>query len=77
MRVIGFPSGSPSPEQDAWSAELDAALRGESIGPAARSWRELSEDVRSLAPPMSPAFQAQHENRARKGGCAGGQACGR
>lgn len=73
MRVIGFPSGSPSPEQDAWSAELDAALRGESIGPAARSWRELSEDVRSLAPPMSPAFQARMRTELERAGALEGR----
>jgi hypothetical protein len=59
MRIIPFPSGEPLPGQEAWTAELEAALRGDSQGPAANAWRELRDDVRSLAPPMTPAFEAR------------------
>jgi len=57
MRIITFPGGDAAGPEDAWIAELDAALNGEADGPAADSWRELSEDVRSLAPPMAAGFE--------------------
>jgi hypothetical protein len=59
MRIIPFPADEPLPGQEAWSAELEAALRGELRGPAADEWRELRDDVRSLAPTMTPAFEAR------------------
>ncbi len=58
MRVIPFPADEPLPGQEAWIASLEAALRGESEGPAAEAWRELRGDVRSLAPAMTPEFEA-------------------
>ncbi len=63
MRIIAFPGGegAPSPSQDAWLAELDAALGGHAEGPAADAWRELRDDVRSLAPPMSPELERRLE----------------
>jgi vacuolar-type H+-ATPase subunit H len=57
MRIIPFPADEPLPGQEAWTANLEAALRGESEGPAADAWRELRGDVRSLAPAMTPAFE--------------------
>jgi hypothetical protein len=57
MRIITFPGGDAAGPEDAWIVELDAALSGHSEGPAADSWRELSEDVRSLAPPMASGFE--------------------
>jgi hypothetical protein len=54
MRIVAFPGGEDSPAEEAWVAELDAALSGQAEGPAADSWRELRADVRALAPPASP-----------------------
>ena len=63
MKVIPFPSGGSASPDEAWLAELEAALNGDGEGAAADSWRELREDVRALAPPMDPAFE--HQLRAR------------
>jgi Domain of unknown function (DUF4349) len=57
MRIISFPGGDAAGTEDAWIVELDAALNGQAEGPAADSWRELREDVRSLAPPMAAGFE--------------------
>lgn len=57
MRIIPFPADQPLPGQEAWIAELEAALRGESQSPAADAWRELRDDVRALAPTIAPAFE--------------------
>jgi Domain of unknown function (DUF4349) len=57
MRIVPFPGGDAQLPDEAWRAELDAALSGESQGPVAESWRELREDVRGLAAPMSPEFE--------------------
>jgi Domain of unknown function (DUF4349) len=57
MRIVPFPADEPLPDQEAWTASLEAALRGESGGPAADAWRDLRGDVRSLAPAMTPAFE--------------------
>jgi hypothetical protein len=59
VKVIPFPSGGSASPDEAWLAELEAALDGESRGASADSWRELREDVRALAPPMDPAFERQ------------------
>jgi hypothetical protein len=53
MRLIVFPGDEGAPPDEGWAAELDAALSGDARGPAADSWRELRDDVRSLAPPPS------------------------
>jgi Domain of unknown function (DUF4349) len=63
MRVMSFPEGDPADFRDTWVLELDAALSGESEGPAAASWRELREDVRALASPMTPAFEQRLAQR--------------
>jgi hypothetical protein len=63
MRVISFPGGEAADAQNVWVLELEAALTGESEGPAAESWRELREDVRALAPPMAPAFEQRLAER--------------
>ncbi len=63
MRVISFPGGDAADPQNMWVLELEAALSGESEGPAADSWRELREDVRALAPPMTPAFEQRLTER--------------
>jgi len=63
MRIISFPGGDPADPQSTWVLELEAALNGESDGPSAESWRELREDVRALAPPMTPAFEQRLRER--------------
>lgn len=57
MRIVSFPADEPLPGQEAWIASLEDALRGESQDPDAGAWRELRDDVRSLAPVMTPAFE--------------------
>jgi hypothetical protein len=74
MRIIPFPADEPLPGQDAWSAKLDAALSGEAQDPAAEAWRELRGDVRSLAPAMTPAFEASLARRLERLGALQGDA---
>jgi hypothetical protein len=57
VKVIPFPSGGSSSPDDAWLAELEAALTEDGEGAIADSWRELRHDVRALAPPMDPEFE--------------------
>lgn len=57
MRIITFPGGDAAGPDDAWVIELESALSGGSEGPAAESWRQLRDDVRSLASPMAPGFE--------------------
>jgi hypothetical protein len=59
MRVVPFPSHDDEGIEQAWVLELESALSGDANGPAADSWRELREDVRSLAPPIAPEFEQQ------------------
>ncbi len=61
MKIIAFPGGESSPPDETWLAELDAALSGEGEGPAADSWRELRDDVRSLASPASAELMERLE----------------
>jgi hypothetical protein len=61
MRLIVFPGGEDTPPEEGWVAELDAALSGDARGSAADSWRELREDVRSLAPPPSDELMLRLE----------------
>jgi Domain of unknown function (DUF4349) len=57
MRIIPFPGDGHTVSEQAWQAEVEAALSGESEGALADSWRELRGDVRALAPPMSREFE--------------------
>jgi Domain of unknown function (DUF4349) len=59
MKIIPFPLGDAERPDEAWLAELEAALDGPAEGPRADSWRELRADVRALAPPMDPAFERE------------------
>ena len=59
MRIVPFPDHDDGAPEQAWLAELEAALGGAATGPEAESWRELREDVRSLAPPMSADFERE------------------
>jgi hypothetical protein len=59
MKVIPFPGGDSAGPDDAWLAELEAALNGDGEGAIADSWRELRHDVRALVPPMAPEFERE------------------
>jgi hypothetical protein len=64
MRIVPFPAGHDDDgAEQAWLAEMESALSGAAQGPAAESWRELREDVRSLAPAMSPGFERELRER--------------
>jgi Domain of unknown function (DUF4349) len=63
MKILPFPGRRESGPNDALHIELEAALDGEGEGPAAEAWRELRDDVRALAPPMTPAFERQLRER--------------
>jgi len=63
MRIISFPGHGETDPEDVSSAELEAALDGDGIGPVAESWRELRTDVRALAPPMDPEFERRLAER--------------
>jgi Domain of unknown function (DUF4349) len=63
MKVVRFP-GSHSPGSVAdQSAEIEAALRGESVGVEAESWRLLRQDVRALAPPIDSDLERELQER--------------
>lgn len=74
MKIVPFPSEQPQPGEQAWLAELEASLAGELRSPQAEQWRQLREDVRSLAPPMSPAFQARLAQELERRGALAGSA---
>jgi cellobiose-specific phosphotransferase system component IIA len=64
MRIV--PRDGESAERESereWLTELESALSGDAHGPAAQSWRELREDVRSLAPAMSADFERELRQR--------------
>jgi hypothetical protein len=63
MKVIPFPGGGAERPDEAWLTELEAALDGAAEGPRADSWRELRDDVRTLAPPISPEFEGELDER--------------
>ncbi len=63
MRIIPFPDRGRTGSDETVLAELEAALSGGAEGPRAESWRELREDVRSLASPMAPGFERALERR--------------
>jgi len=54
MKIVPFPGGEPG--DAAVIAELEAALAG-TDGPGAEAWRELSSDIRSMAPPIDREFE--------------------
>jgi hypothetical protein len=63
MKIIRFPgSQSTGPVADQ-SAEIEAALRGESVGVEAESWRLLRQDVRALAAPVDSDFERELQER--------------
>jgi hypothetical protein len=74
MRIVPFPADEPLSGQEAWAAELEAALRGESQHPDAHVWRELRDDVRALAPAMTPAFEARLAQELERRGALEGSA---
>ncbi|HEY5343405.1 MAG TPA: DUF4349 domain-containing protein [Solirubrobacteraceae bacterium] len=59
MKVIPFPGGGSAGPDEAWLAELEAALNGDGEGAIADSWRELRQDVRALVPPIAPEFERE------------------
>jgi len=75
MRILPFPDRDDLGPEENWLAELDAALSetaeqrragvgevlsaGAGENPRAASWRELRDDVRMLAPPISPEFERE------------------
>jgi Domain of unknown function (DUF4349) len=63
MRIIPFPGARETGPDENWLAELEMALKGDSEGSRADSWRELRDDVRTLAPPMDPDFERQLSER--------------
>ena len=63
MKVIPFPKPGDEHDEQAFVAQVEAALSGESGGEAADYWRELRADVRSLAPPISPQFERELRER--------------
>jgi Domain of unknown function (DUF4349) len=62
MRVVPFPDPSDARDEPTL-AEIDAALRGETIGADAEHWRQLRADVRALAPPLSPELERRLRER--------------
>jgi len=64
MRIVQFPAAHDDDGTErAWLQELESALGGDAQGPEADSWRELRDDVRSLAPAMSADFERELRQR--------------
>ena len=63
MRIVPFPGSDEAGLEEAWHAELEAALNGEEQSAVADSWRELRADVRALAPTMTPEFEERLRER--------------
>jgi hypothetical protein len=64
MRIVQFPTAHDDDGAErAWLQQLESALDGDAQGPAAESWRELRDDVRSLAPAMSADFERELSER--------------
>ncbi|HEY4917572.1 MAG TPA: DUF4349 domain-containing protein [Solirubrobacteraceae bacterium] len=64
MRIVHFPTAHDDDgAEQAWLQQLESALDGDAQGPAAESWRELRDDVRSLAPAMSADFERELSER--------------
>ncbi len=66
MRIIPFPIRGEATPEDTWLVELEAALDGVGDGPGDGGWRDLREDVRALASPMSPEFERALAERLAK-----------
>jgi hypothetical protein len=62
MRVIPFPDASGGRDEPTL-AEIEAALRGETVGADAEQWRQLRADVRALAPPLPPELERRLRER--------------
>jgi hypothetical protein len=64
MRIVQFPAAHDRDGAErAWLEELESSLSGVAQGPVAESWRELRDDVRSLAPAMSGDFERELRER--------------
>jgi hypothetical protein len=63
MSLIRFPGRQPAAGPIDRSDEIEAALRGETTGPVAESWRLLRQDVRALAPPLDQDFERELQER--------------
>jgi hypothetical protein len=64
MRIVQFPTAHDDDGAErAWLQQLESALDGDAQGTAAESWRELRDDVRSLAPAMSADFERELSER--------------
>jgi hypothetical protein len=63
MKVIRFPGSQSAAAVADPSAEIEAALRGETVGPEAESWRLLRQDVRALAPPLDSDLERELQER--------------
>ncbi len=55
MKIIPFPTGGEGADPEL-IAGLEAALAG-ATAPGADAWRELSSDIRALAPAIDPGFE--------------------
>jgi hypothetical protein len=58
MKIVPFPK-SGDPQDEAFAAQVEAALHGDSGTAEAGSWRELRADVRALATPLSPEVERE------------------
>jgi hypothetical protein len=63
MKVIRFPGSHSTGSVADQSAEIEAALRGESVGVEAEAWRLLRQDVRALAAPVDSDFERELQER--------------
>ena len=63
MKIVHFPKRGDAEGPEDFAAQLDAALYGDADGSQAEAWRELRDDVRTLATPMSPQFEAALRER--------------
>ncbi len=63
MKIVHFPKPGDAEGPEDFAVQLDAALYGDDGSSQAEAWRELRDDVRTLATPMSPQFQAALRER--------------